>query len=186
MIDELIAETTGCDFKVALEIRKPKSWLKSISAFANGIGGMLLFGVNDDKEIVGLLDVQDTAEKVSELIKALISPLPPFVISAKRENGKDILTVSINSGRSTPYYYCFDGVREAYIRVGNESVIAPDYIVNELILKGSNRSYDSLRTEYAFSDFSFSNYGNDIESGREKALQRRLLSLSESKTQTER
>ncbi|MBU5461663.1 ATP-binding protein [Lachnoclostridium sp. MSJ-17] len=28
-----------CDFKVALEKRKPKSWLKSVSAFANGIGG---------------------------------------------------------------------------------------------------------------------------------------------------
>ena len=39
MISRLIAEATECDFKVALEKRKPKSWLKSISAFANGIGG---------------------------------------------------------------------------------------------------------------------------------------------------
>lgn len=36
---------------------------------------------------------------------------------------------------------------EAYIRVGNESVIAPDYIVNELILKGTNQSFDTLTTE---------------------------------------
>lgn len=41
MIDRLIAEATECDFKVALETRKPKSWLKSVSAFANGIGGTL-------------------------------------------------------------------------------------------------------------------------------------------------
>lgn len=38
MIDKWIAEATECDFKVALEVRKPKSWLKSVSAFANGIG----------------------------------------------------------------------------------------------------------------------------------------------------
>ena len=38
MIDRLIAEATECDFKVALETKKPKSWLKSVSAFANGIG----------------------------------------------------------------------------------------------------------------------------------------------------
>ena len=39
MIDRWIAEATECDFKVALEVKKPKSWLKSVSAFANGIGG---------------------------------------------------------------------------------------------------------------------------------------------------
>lgn len=41
MIDRLIAEATECDFKVALETKKPKSWLKSVSAFSNGIGGTL-------------------------------------------------------------------------------------------------------------------------------------------------
>lgn len=41
MIEQLVAEATECDFKVALEIKKPKSWLKSVSAFANGIGGTL-------------------------------------------------------------------------------------------------------------------------------------------------
>ena len=45
MIEQLIAEATECDFKAALETKKPKSWLKSVSAFANGIGGSLIFGV---------------------------------------------------------------------------------------------------------------------------------------------
>ena len=35
MIDRWIAEATECDFKVALEVKKPKSWLKSVSAFAS-------------------------------------------------------------------------------------------------------------------------------------------------------
>ena len=42
MIEQLIAEATECDFKVALEIKKPKSWLKSVSAFSNGIGLSLI------------------------------------------------------------------------------------------------------------------------------------------------
>ena len=29
MIDRWIAEATECDFKVALEVKKPKSWLKA-------------------------------------------------------------------------------------------------------------------------------------------------------------
>ena len=28
MLEQLIAEATECDFKVALETKKPKSWLK--------------------------------------------------------------------------------------------------------------------------------------------------------------
>ena len=40
-LDALIAECTAYDFKVMLEEKKPKSWLKSVSAFANGLGGSL-------------------------------------------------------------------------------------------------------------------------------------------------
>ena len=42
MIEQLIAEATECDFKVALETKKPKKLVKkSVSAFSNGIGGTL-------------------------------------------------------------------------------------------------------------------------------------------------
>ena len=44
LIDQLISETTDCDFKEAVERARPKSWLKSVSAFANTKGGTLLFG----------------------------------------------------------------------------------------------------------------------------------------------
>ena len=44
MLNKLIAKATEIDFKVALEVKKPKSWLKSVSAFANGIGGVLRSG----------------------------------------------------------------------------------------------------------------------------------------------
>ena len=44
-IDKLIAECSAYDFKLMLEEKRPKSWLKSVSAFANGMGGSLIFGV---------------------------------------------------------------------------------------------------------------------------------------------
>ena len=47
-------ENTTCDFKESVERRQPKSWLKSVSAFANSMGGVLVFGVNDNGETVGL------------------------------------------------------------------------------------------------------------------------------------
>ena len=33
-VQKLLAELTDCDFKEMLETKKPKSWLKSVSAFA--------------------------------------------------------------------------------------------------------------------------------------------------------
>ncbi len=156
MIDRWIAEATECDFKAALEVRKPKSWLKSVSAFANGIGGTLFFGIDNDRNVVGLTDAQADAETISRLIKERITPFPNFILTPERENGKDILILTVSAGRTTPYYYKADGVMEAYIRIGNESVIAPDYVLNQLILKGMNRTYDELASEYDFKDYAFS------------------------------
>lgn len=63
--------------------------------------------------------------------------------------------MTVNSGPATPYFYKADGITEAYIRIGNESVAAPDYMLRELILKGTNRTFDSLITDSKKSDYSF-------------------------------
>lgn len=68
-IADLIGESTEYDKKQALEVKKPKSWCKSVSAFANGIGGTLIFGITDDNDVVGLVDAEHDAEIISEMIK---------------------------------------------------------------------------------------------------------------------
>jgi ATP-dependent DNA helicase RecG len=155
MILSLIAEATECDFKIELERKKPVSWLKSVSSFANGIGGTLFFGVKNDGSVIGLSDTQSDAEFISEKIKERITPYPDFILTPHNENGKEILTLVIKSGRNTPYYYTADGNKRAYVRIGNESVPAPDHMLNELILKGSNRTFDAIITEYKKEDYSF-------------------------------
>ena len=154
-MSDYIAEVTEYDFKLSLESEKPKSWLKSVSAFANGIGGCLFFGVRNDGTPEGLKDVQKAAEKISELIVGRISPLPEFKLDAFKEGEADILCLKVDAGRNTPYYYKADGITTAYIRAGNESVPAPEHVLNELILKGQNRTYDSSLTTHKKTDYSF-------------------------------
>lgn len=72
----LIGESTGYDKKQMLEVKHPKSWLKSVSAFANGEGGTLIFGISDDDHIVGLADAKGDAERISEEIKSKLDPVP--------------------------------------------------------------------------------------------------------------
>ena len=150
-----LAETTECNFKRELETKKPKSWLKSVSAFANGIGGKLIFGIDDSGEIVGIIDAQKSAEAISDLIKTRITPTPQFILTLEKEQEKSVLILTIEAGRATPYYYKADGIREAYVRIGNESIVAPDYILNELILKGKNQSFDALTSDVKKEDYSF-------------------------------
>ena len=150
------AETSNIDYKVALEERKPKSWLKSVSAFANSKGGIILFGVDDSThELEGLDDVQQVAEKITEIINARILPLPRYEINSFTEDGKDFLELKIGDGPSTPYYLVIDGRKEAFIRSGNQSIPAPEHILNNLILKGKNLTFDALPTDYKINDLSF-------------------------------
>lgn len=150
------AETSNIDYKVALEERKPKSWLKSVSAFANSKGGIILFGVDDSThELKGLDNIKQVAEKITEIINARILPLPRYEINSFTENGKDFLELKIGDGPSTPYYLVIDGRKEAFIRSGNQSIPAPEHILNNLILKGKNLTFDALPTDYKINDLSF-------------------------------
>lgn len=150
------AETSNIDYKIALEEKRPKSWLKSVSAFANSKGGIILFGVDDSThELEGLDNVQQVAEKITEIINARILPLPRYEINSFTENGKDFLELKIGDGPSTPYYLVIDGRKEAFIRSGNQSILAPEHILNNLILKGKNLTFDALPTDYKINDLSF-------------------------------
>ncbi len=152
----LIAEATEYEFKSDVEAKKPRSWLKTVSAFANGVGGSIYFGVSDEGVAVGLENAQKAAEQISELIRARIEPaLKSIVLEPLRADGRDILRVRISSGANTPYYYNGDGAKTAYYRIGNESAQAPAAVLNELLLKGLHQTFDALETKYRYSDYSF-------------------------------
>ena len=59
------------------------------------------------------------------------------------------------AGKETPYYYVGEGNMTAYIRLGNESVPADNVAFKRLVLQGTNRSYDSLVSNYKFLNMAF-------------------------------
>ena len=155
-LETLVAECTAYDYKVTLEEKKPKSWLKSVSAFANGSGGSLFFGVDNGGNVQGLDDVQHVCEAISSRIRDYMDPLPevemiPHIIADKLH----ILQLKVKTGSYTPYYYVGDGQRVAFVRVGDESMPASAEQMMRLVLKGTNRTYDSLHTDYKAEDYSF-------------------------------
>ena len=155
-LEQLIGEATEYDKKVMLEVKKTKSWLKSVSAFANGVGGVLIFGIADNDSVVGIDDVKKAMEVISEQIKVKMDPTPEVLLKAHLVDGKEIVTLEVYRGEETPYYYVGEGNYTAYVRIGNESVMATATDLKRLVLRGKNRTYDSLVTDYSFDDYSFS------------------------------
>lgn len=160
---KFIAECTTYDFKQALERRKVKSWLKSVSAFANTEGGSLFFGVADDGSVIGLDDVQSDAEFISEIIKTRIDPIPDMVLTPFEREGKHLLEVAIKPGQTTPYYYYENGARTAFVRVGNESVECNSQQLLSLVLRGSGHTWDSLKSQEHADKYSFRMLANTYE-----------------------
>ena len=110
----LIAECTAYDYKVELEEKRPKSWLKSVSAFADTRGGSLFLGVDNDGVIRGLDDIQHVCEVISTHIRDRMDPLPDVEMIPLEVEGKKILQIKVHEGNYTPYYYVGDGRRSAF------------------------------------------------------------------------
>jgi len=171
----LIAEATEHEFKSALEISRPKSWLKTVSAFANCLGGRIFFGVDDNGNPVGLDDIKETSEQISRLLKERISPIPEFNMTAHSvENGKHILILQIPRGDITPYYYVADGTMIAFVRIGNESNPATPQQLNELVRRGKNLSFDLMAADYNMADLTFT-----VFEAAYKKISKKAMSMKE-------
>ena len=149
-------EASHVDYKERLEEKKPRSWLKSVSAFANTEGGRLIFGVkNEPREVVGLENPQAVVSRLTELIKVRIDPTPRYRVREVEIEGKSCVDLEVQDGPAYPYYYAFDGSHTAYVRHGDQSEEATSRELNELILQGMNQTFDALPSSYRVGDVSF-------------------------------
>lgn len=114
-----------------------------------------MFGISNDDEIVGIIDGKGDSEFISQKIKERISPIPAFNLRFEVIDGKELIIVDVMAGKDTPFYYVGDGTTEAYIRVGNESVIANAMELKRLVLQGANETFDLQSSGYKLMDYAF-------------------------------
>ena len=171
----LISECTAYDYKEALEEKKPKSWLKSVSAFANTLGGSLFFGVDNDGNVKGLDDIQHVGEVISQKIRDYMDPLPNVDMVPLEVEGEKVLQLKVLKGKFTPYYYVGDGQRVAFVRNGTDSLPATDEEMKRLVLSGANRTYDSLKSDVLTKNSTFVILANTFEERTGQKFQKKFL-----------
>ena len=85
-INNLISECTAYDFKVMLEEKKPKSWLKSVSAFANGLGGSLFFGVDNEGIIFASTDTPNVGDHDGDMSETKLTERQQKILNLIKES----------------------------------------------------------------------------------------------------
>lgn len=142
-------ETDRLEFKREVP-KKDNRYLKTVVAFANGTGGSVVFGIDDATlEVVGVPDdgLRQLEDGLASAISAACAPAIVPAFSRETVDGKTILVVDIYPGRNTPYHIKAEGLGGVYVRVGATTRKAEREQVEELILRGSNRTYDAVIRE---------------------------------------
>jgi predicted HTH transcriptional regulator len=111
VVEALVAAGEGpeIEFKRQVPIDRDgrKKVCRTLAAFANGHGGHLLFGVNDDGEIVGVSAdeaIQPDKDTVTRWITDLVDPHLDFSLDiVETEGGPAVLYVEVQEGASPPY-----------------------------------------------------------------------------------
>ena len=142
LIEEILkGESEKIEFK---ENAKTNTYIKTVVAFANGNGGKIVFGVKDNKEIVG---VENEFEVMDGIINAISDSCYPMIvpdISLHTLENKTVILVEIEGGKKKPYYLKSKGMQKGtYIRSGATTrIIEEDYVLKELVLEGENKYFD--------------------------------------------
>ena len=61
--------------------------------------------MSNDDELVGLSDAKGDSEKISEVIKTHLNPIPEFKLSFEKDKDKTFVIVEVMKGQQTTYYY---------------------------------------------------------------------------------
>ena len=143
MIEELLAQEEGKTLEFKENTHSLGGIVKTVVAFANTAGGILVIGVkNRTKEIVGLIDVLKEEERVANAIADSVAPLlvPDIEMRAYREREILILRVPHAAG---PFYIKSDGEKQGtYIRFGSTNRVVDEEMLSALRLFAANLSFD--------------------------------------------
>lgn len=137
-------ETNDLEFKESIT----KTFLETVSAFANYGTGRIVFGVDDSGATIGLSDPTADALRIENMINDSLDPVPHFSLDIDENDRTVLLTVA--EGKSKPYLYS----KKAYRRADSATVEVDRTEFGRLVLTGRNLTFDEIassRTDLTFS-----------------------------------
>ena len=142
-------ENIQCEFK--RQFTSPEKIAKEMIAFANTKGGYILFGIDDDRKVIGVESEKTETEMIEDAAQNYCEPQVEYRLNYIVYKGKEVVTVTIPESSNKPhriqdYKIVFD-INNAVvmIRVNDKSLRASKEMVR--ILRASNG--DNALTKYS-------------------------------------
>jgi len=125
-----IKEKYNLEFKSEVS----KTFLKTVSAYANYNDGVIVFGADDNGTLVGLKNAKEESLRIENMINDSIVPVPGFEIEVREAEGKTIIWLEVKKGKDTPYYY----QGKAYKRADTSTIEVDRFELRRLAMEGVN------------------------------------------------
>ena len=135
-------ENIQCEFK--RHFTTPEKIAKEMIAFANTKGGYILFGIDDDRTIIGVESEKSEAEMIEDAAENYCEPPIKYKLNYIAYKGKEIVAVTIPESLIKPHrlqdYRTEFDINKAVvmIRVNDKSLKASKEMVR--IMKANNRN----------------------------------------------
>jgi ATP-dependent DNA helicase RecG len=120
--------------------------IKTCIAFANGVGGQIVIGVEDgSRRLVDITD-KDRDRLYDEFPNSLYDAVSPTLIPQvyeKRIENNSVLIIQIPPGTKKPYYLKSEGLpKGVYVRVGSNTRRANQDFIEELVRESARVNFD--------------------------------------------
>ncbi|HWB31871.1 MAG TPA: helix-turn-helix domain-containing protein [Acidobacteriaceae bacterium] len=140
----LLSKSEGKTLEFKRDLSSPEGVLKSLVAFANTSGGLLLLGVEDStKRVKGISDILTEEERLANLISDSISPklVPSMEVLPWRKT--QVLAVEIYPSSNRPHHLNRLGSEEGvFVRVGSTNRRADSFLIQEMQRYNQVSSFD--------------------------------------------
>ena len=140
----LLRRHEGKTLEFKRDLSSPANVLRSVVAFANSSGGILLLGVEDRTRAVRGVDKPlEMQERLANIISTGISPplMPAIEVLPWRD--KAVIGAEVFPSYSRPHHLVSAGIEEGtYVRVGASNRKADGHMREELARTARNEAYD--------------------------------------------
>ncbi|MHB1463167.1 MAG: ATP-binding protein [Armatimonadota bacterium] len=143
-VEELLTRTEGKTLEFKQDVSSPRNILKTITAFANTAGGVILVGIQDGtKAVLGLANPLDEEERLCSLIADSIEPRLVPNVELLNWKGRTLLAVEVYPSALRPHWLKSGGIENGVlVRVGSTNRQADKPLIAEMRRSALNLSYD--------------------------------------------
>ena len=149
---------------------------REVIAFANSDGGVIYIGIDNQGNLTGIDNVDETYTRITNGIRDAIAPDVTMFVRYVLQDNK-VIQIEVGEGSYKPYYLKSKGMKPTgvYVRQGASSVQASPDQIRKMIKESDGDNFESSRCleqelTFAAAETAFQRYGVEFSVEKYRAL----------------